>query len=294
MTQLEHRFIQPDGRQVSYAEFGDRAGKPVIYCHGFPGSRLEARLADDAALGLGIRLIAPDRPGFGSSSFVADRRLSDWGRGLADLANGLALQHFHLIGVSGGAPYAMAAGLHLAERIERIAIVCGLGEMTGDHPTADMNLAEAASLEFYRRSPKIAFWSYLHVIGPLLRRSPELIFRILVGRSPLADRTVLKIPYVRDAIVASFSEAFREGSRGPAYELGLLTQPWGIDPSHLNVPVQLWHGDADHTVPEAMARRHASLLPDVRAHFIPGEGHFSLIVRYMREILASLTGKSQK
>ena len=67
-----------DGRQVGYAEWGDPAGMPVVYCHGFPGSRLEARLADSPAKALGIRLIAPDRPGFGISSPNPTLTLPTW------------------------------------------------------------------------------------------------------------------------------------------------------------------------------------------------------------------------
>jgi hypothetical protein len=34
-----------DGRTLGYAEFGDPAGVPLIYCHGHPGSRLEGSQA---------------------------------------------------------------------------------------------------------------------------------------------------------------------------------------------------------------------------------------------------------
>ena len=46
MSDPEHSFLVAEGRRIAYAEWGDAAGTPVVYCHGFPGSRLEARLAD--------------------------------------------------------------------------------------------------------------------------------------------------------------------------------------------------------------------------------------------------------
>ena len=47
-----------DGRLLGYAVYGDPEGQPVFYFHGFPGSRLEAQLADGVAARLGVRLIA--------------------------------------------------------------------------------------------------------------------------------------------------------------------------------------------------------------------------------------------
>ncbi|MBC7778510.1 MAG: alpha/beta fold hydrolase, partial [Proteobacteria bacterium] len=68
----------PDGRRLTYAQYGDPAGVPVLYCHGFPGSRLEARQTDAVARRLGVRVIAFDRPGYGGSDFQPRRRLLDW------------------------------------------------------------------------------------------------------------------------------------------------------------------------------------------------------------------------
>lgn len=278
----------PDGRRIAYTGYGDPAGTPVVYCHGFPGSRLEAQLADAAARDLGIRVIAPDRPGFGRSDFQDGRRFADWPADLAVLADALDLTRFDVIGVSGGAPYAIAAGQLLGDRVRRIALVCGLGEYVGDEPTAGMNRAAASAIDLQRHWPAFGYQVYRHVIGPTLRLFPDLVFRILVDHATVADREVLADRSVRDAIVASFTEAFHDGAAGPAHELSLITRPWDVDPRAVRRPVQLWHGEADHTVPATMGRRHEAMLPDVVAHYFPDEGHFSLIVRYMHRILADL------
>lgn len=288
MNAVDRGIVASDGRHIAYAEWGDATGMPVFYCHGFPGSRLEAQLADAPARALGIRLIAPDRPGFGLSSFAPGRRLADWPRDLAALADNLMLPSFHLIGVSGGAPYAIASAQKLGDRVAGIALVCGLGEFVGDDPTSGMNAAAAAVINFHRQWPRLSHWADMRLVGPTLRRFPELLFKIVVGNEIAADREVLADKDVRDAIVASLAEAFREGPAGPGHEIGLLTQPWDINLTEVHQPIQLWHGEADRTVPVAMGRRYASLLPDVAAHFISGEGHFSLVLRYMHQILAGL------
>lgn len=78
-----------DGRVLGYAQYGDSKGKPVIYCHGFPASRLEGRLIDAAAKRLGARILAIDRPGYGLSEFQLGRRLRDWPADVVALADEL-------------------------------------------------------------------------------------------------------------------------------------------------------------------------------------------------------------
>ena len=126
-------------------------------------------------------MVPPDRPGFGRSSFVPGRRLADWPRDLVALADHLALARLHVIGVSGGAPYAMASGQQLGDRISRLALVCGLGEFVGDDSTSGMNAAAATAINFHRHWPRVGHWAYMRLIGPLLRRYPTLVFKILIG-----------------------------------------------------------------------------------------------------------------
>jgi pimeloyl-ACP methyl ester carboxylesterase len=77
---MEHRLRLADGRTLACLELGDPSGAPVLYFHGFPGSRLEARVAATAAAGLGVRLLSVDRPGFGQSTFHPRRRIGSWRR----------------------------------------------------------------------------------------------------------------------------------------------------------------------------------------------------------------------
>ena len=76
-----------DGRELAFRELGDPTGTPVFAFHGTPGShRMFGPMAADASR-LGIRLIAPDRPGYGASDYLPDRRLLDWPRDVAAIAS---------------------------------------------------------------------------------------------------------------------------------------------------------------------------------------------------------------
>src|ERR1700726_2759225 len=80
------------GRHLAFAEYGDPAGVPVFFFHGWPSSRTMAELTDTAARDLGVRIISPDRPGIYESAFQPNRKLLDWPQVLEELANHLEIE----------------------------------------------------------------------------------------------------------------------------------------------------------------------------------------------------------
>ena len=53
----------PDGRKLSYRQFGNPRGPLVFYFHGLPGSHMEAKLIEDEIRQSGLRVVAVDREG---------------------------------------------------------------------------------------------------------------------------------------------------------------------------------------------------------------------------------------
>src|SRR5690606_296102 len=89
-------------RHLGYAEFGDRAGKAVLWFHGTPGSRRQVPLETRRwASEQGIRLIAVERPGIGYSTPHLYQHVHDFSSDIAVLAATLSLEHFGVIGLSG-------------------------------------------------------------------------------------------------------------------------------------------------------------------------------------------------
>ena len=78
-----------DGRRLAYAEYGDADGKPIFLFHGLPGSRLSWGLLPGEPIPAGLRVIAPDRPGYGRSDSKPGRSLLDWSDDVAQLADAL-------------------------------------------------------------------------------------------------------------------------------------------------------------------------------------------------------------
>src|SRR5436309_12512831 len=112
-----------NGAVVAFQEYGDPTGTPVIFCHGWPSSRTMAQLTDEPARSLGVRIISPDRPGISGSSLRRDRKLRDWPGLIERLVDHLDIGEFRMLAISGGAPYAYATAVALAERVRAIAVV---------------------------------------------------------------------------------------------------------------------------------------------------------------------------
>ncbi len=121
----------------------------------------------------------------------------------------------------------------------------------------------------------------------LARHRLNWFLAVLNAHLPRVDRLVYERPDVHAALRADMAEAIRPGSQGAVRDLVLLARPWGFALEEIRVPVQLWHGEQDATVPVEVGRALAAALPRCQAHFVPGSGHFLVLDRW-RQILAEL------
>lgn len=116
-----------NGRTLAFCEFGDPKGTPVFVFHGGVGSRGFGLLFEEAAADLGVRIISPDRPGYGRSDPQPDRTLLDWPADVSALGDSLGLDAFCLLGVSGGGPWAAACAFALPDRLRSVGLASPVG-----------------------------------------------------------------------------------------------------------------------------------------------------------------------
>jgi pimeloyl-ACP methyl ester carboxylesterase len=273
-----------DGRQLGYAERGDPGGRPLLYFHGWPGARVEARLADEPAKATGVRLVAFDRPGMGLSDFQPHRTLVDWPEDVVRVADTLGLDHFAVLGIFGGGPYAAACAWKLSGRVTHAGIVSGLVPLNVPGVIAGMGRRNRLTFQLVGRLAVLRRTLMASMALSVARRPARVLER---GVAAAVDKAYLDRPDVRQVLVESLSEAFRGGSAGPAWEMGLYAGPWGFPLEEIRMPVDVWHGEADANAPVAMGRYVAASIPRCRARFYPGEGHLHFIDR-LPEIFEAL------
>jgi pimeloyl-ACP methyl ester carboxylesterase len=271
---LEGTARLPDGRKMSFAEYGDPRGRPVIWLHGTPGGRRqipeEARLA---ALEMGIRLIAIDRPGVGKSSPHLYNAITDFVPDLDFLADVLGLGDFAMIGLSGGGPYVLAAAYGLNPRVKAAAVLGGVAPSVGADAAEGGLVALTARfqplLSRFRVPLAIGLGGLVSVLRPI--GTPAIIAFALL--QPAGDRRVLNRPEFRAMFLDDIFNGGPAGPRAPVYDIVLFGREWGFSLRDVKIPIRWWHGDADHIIPFRHGQHVVSLLPNAELFVLPGESH---------------------
>ncbi|MFD0986728.1 alpha/beta fold hydrolase [Methyloligella solikamskensis] len=262
-----------DGRRMGYAEFGDADGLPVLALHGTPGSRLTFTITDDEAKARGLRLIAPDRPGYGLSDFKKFASVMDWVPDLRALADALDLKGFAVMGVSGGGPYAVAAAAGMRKRTAFLALVSPVGPVYAMGDRLRLGAAHRRVFRDLPFRPKISaaiFWS----MRSMVRLAPGLAYRSLKRSVGHEDRRILEQDDVRECLIAAHHEGLRADVRGAVQDVRFFGTDWGVDFTNVIAPAVLWQGMEDRKVPPAAAEYLADLLPNCRLDVMPSAGHY--------------------
>jgi pimeloyl-ACP methyl ester carboxylesterase len=125
----------------------------------------------------------------------------------------------------------------------------------------------------------------LRVMGAMAHYAPNRLIPQTMAALPEPDQAALKRPEVRQWYLQTLREAQIRGPRGTQHDTALRGSPWEFCPQEIKVGVHLWHGEADRDIPIAMGRSLAASIPKSQAHFYPEEGHLSVFVNHVQNIL---------
>lgn len=285
-------LVLRDGRRVAYREFGAPAGWPVLSLHGTPGSRLMFAIAASAAAELGLRLIAPDRWGYGGTDAHPRPSFAAWGRDAAELADGLGLSRLSLLAISGGSPYAAATAAELGARVTAMALAVPVGPMVGEGPRPRLSMFHWLAFAGLGRRP----WLTRTLFGlyrGLLRRSPRRAVSLVALGQCLSDRRLLRVPAIQQSLSRSFGDGLEPGAEGPAIDLTLFSSPWDVPFQRISATTKIWLGREDRIVPLSAIRRLAKIIPGAELAERDGRGHFWIAQEY-GQVLEWLAAADQR
>lgn len=272
-------FQLSGGRRLSYTVYGAQNGWPVLYFHGIPTSRIEAKFFADAACKMNCQLIAIDRPGYGSSDFQCGRQIIDWIDDIQEFvdspASGIDLTRFSIACFSSGAAYALACGTAIPpDRLTSIGIVDGIAPL--NRITRCGGVAQIM-FRLANRQPRLVK-SILEYYKKQIQRRPQMVLRQISRFFSRCDRSMFFEPRDAGIMVESFKQCVLCGPEGVAYDMAILSQPWGFCLNDVETPVGLWYGACDKTTPvAAMGRCLSSELPNCSYSVFDQEGHLSML-----------------
>lgn len=273
----------PDGRDLGWAEYGVADGPVVFAMHGNPGSRKMFRIARPAALKLGLRIIAADRPGFGLSTPQPLRTLNDWVDDFSNLVRHIGADRFSIIGISGGGPYATASSAHFGDQVAALGLVSPMGPVADLAGAIDMSGVQRRLFLQFPTRRRLMHWS-TSTVNAFFQIAPGAYYDLFLRLLPEVDREILKVGHVKTQMIADVKESQRQGGDGSRTDLVIYSQPWGVDYSRIAAKSILWQGLDDTVVPVDAALQLGRMIPGCRVIELAGEGHF-WVINHAEEVL---------
>ena len=286
MNQIQTR----DGRTLAFRLDGPEDAFPLLYATGTPQGTVDDPELVAAAASAGLRVLTYDRPGYGRSDRAPGRTVADGARDVEDLLDALGLEAFVVAGHSGGGPHALACGALLPGRCRGVATVAGVAPFEAEGLDFLAGMGEENVEEFGAALEGEA------VLRPLLERyetelrdvTAEGVVASLAGVLPEVDRVTLTTTSYGEVVAARFRAAVSSGVDGWLDDDLAFTRPWGFALASIGVPVAVWQGSEDLMVPFAHGQWLAEQLPTATAHLLQGEGHLSVAVGKLAEIVSGL------
>jgi pimeloyl-ACP methyl ester carboxylesterase len=145
--------------KLAALEWGEPDAPPLLALHGWLDNAASfAALAP--LLAKDFRVIAPDLPGHGRSTHlpagVARYHVTDYVDHVLNAADALQLERFHLLGHSLGAGVASLTAAAAPARVEKLALIEGLGPLADDGSQTLARWREAeAQRSVSRRAPRV-------------------------------------------------------------------------------------------------------------------------------------------
>jgi pimeloyl-ACP methyl ester carboxylesterase len=252
---LKQKLTYKSGLELSYAEYGERDGYPILVQHGLIASIDDYDLFD-RLIQQKIRLICVARPGYGDSSLCLLNSYAEWSDIVSVLIRELQLPQFDVLGISSGAPYAYSIGYKFPGQVGSIFILSGMPALYDD--------------------VVLSHWPYEPIrdlnIGSLEELAHQLFFSNLTEQD-------LKRNDIKDSL--------RNRGFGVAQDLRLRFMDWGFHLSILKTPVFMRHSMADDAVPFRAAVRTSELLPGCHLDLLESGPHFSqeVLDRFIEETI---------
>jgi pimeloyl-ACP methyl ester carboxylesterase len=240
---LMPKTILKNNQTLSYMDFGNKAGYPVLIQHGLIASITDTALFEPLCQ-LGLRLISIARPGYGESSPYLMKDVAEWGEIVLALVDGLKLSCFDVLGISSGAPYSYALGYKFPQRVRNIFVLSGTpalfdAQVQAHWPYEIDRQAEIPDLQ------KLAYDLFFSALSP----------------DDLQKQDIL--------------DSMQNNCFGLAQDFKIRCVNWGFSLSDVKQPVMMQHSRADKAVPLDTAEITASLLPNCHLEIRENDPHFS-------------------
>jgi pimeloyl-ACP methyl ester carboxylesterase len=255
-------IVDNHGTTLSYTEYGNPNGFPILAQHGLIASIKEAAIFKPL-LQQGARVICVARPGYGETPPIEMRNIGEWGDSIAPLVETLGLDQFDVLGMSSGAPYCYAIGSRFPLQARNLYVFSGIPAMYDDEILAQW------PFEIQKGAP----------ISEMQRLARDLFFTNLSEEDMTKDE---------------ITDAMRNDCFGFGLDFRLRSLDWGFILGDLKQRVYMRHARFDPVVPFITAEMTTKLLAHCSMLVEENDIHFSqdALARFLAmTVLPNLNGE---
>lgn len=282
-------MVLEDGRNLAYADLGDPNGNPCLYFHGWPGGILEDETLHKKAKKHKIRLLMPVRPGNMGSDPKEGRTLLDWELDIREFSSQLGLTYFNVIGVSGGAPYALCIARQCPDCVQKVFIVSGLAPLKNQDGVLfkGRNPLSKLALEFGGTKPKL-ITNALKAVAKLQTPQVRFLAKALAkANTGTEDCYILDMRKVKETYLALNNKTGRVAIDHIISDARIYNTDWGFRLQDIQPKIHCFYGLKDRLTPMSMAQYFQQNLPHCQLYTYANEGH-ALIMNKADDLFARL------
>jgi pimeloyl-ACP methyl ester carboxylesterase len=235
--------LYKNGNSLSYAEYGDKNGYPILIQHGLIASINDYSIFE-RLIELGAHLICIARPGYGESSPYVMNNIAEWADIVSILIDELKLSHFDILGMSSGAPYSYSIGYKFPDKVRNIYIFSGIPALYDEEV--------------------ISFWPYEVKKNASIAEMEKLAYELFFSNLSKEDLTKNDV-----------NDSMMNNCFGIAQDLKLRCMDWGFNLSDVKENVYMRHSKSDNAVPFITAEMTSKLLPNCKFETKENDAHFS-------------------
>jgi pimeloyl-ACP methyl ester carboxylesterase len=203
------------------------------------------------------------------------------------------VDRFAVVGASGGAPYALACGAFLPDRV--VAVISAAGS-SGFDPELDGAGMSPEELELTREQAlrptaegREALARFYDPEVENMRNADVDGFMSAVGDDPATATPERRATSAY--VLESIQEAVRLGSDGWLDDGLAMLRPWGFEPAEIRQPVAVWHSEDDPMVAIEHGRRLVAAIPNAEPFLVDGLGHAGVCCRQELPMFDWIAGK---
>ena len=258
---------------VGLHRFGPVDGVPVLLLHGALFGIAAYGPMRAAAQTLGLRVIAPERPGYGHTAFAADgdpvRLACAQAR---DLLDRLGIDRVVVLAHDIGTRFAARLAQVAPDRIAAVVAAPATPPMQTWAQTADMPTRHRVNAWAAQHLPGMMDKIVMIGLRQIARRGIEVVPQ-LVFEGCDHDQAILSRPEAAEALQDGFHLAWAQRGRGFRSDMRLTNEDWTAEVRRIAVPFLCLHGARSQTVSRRAVEDLAAALPQGRFRLVADAGH---------------------